>query len=60
MPTNQIAKMYADQHNTAEQQFDLIVFLDGNEADKASHVSAENTFLESWKRPKWHIIIAEE
>ncbi|NRB78961.1 MAG: hypothetical protein HRU38_09875 [Saccharospirillaceae bacterium] len=60
MPANQIAKMYAQQHNTQAQQFDFILFLDGNEADKASHLATEDTFLESWKRPKWHIIIVDE
>ena len=60
MPANQIAKMYAEQHGSDTQQFDFVLFLDANESDKASHLSAEDVFLESWKRPKWHIIISDE
>ncbi|BCE03226.1 YiiX/YebB-like N1pC/P60 family cysteine hydrolase [Marinicellulosiphila megalodicopiae] len=59
MPANQIGKLYSEQYQTDKQQFDLVVFLDGNESDKASYFSDEASFIKSWKRPKWHIIIAE-
>lgn len=53
MPTNDLAKFYARRRSTAEQDLDLVVFLDGDhESGRAEHGS-ELDFARSWKRPVW-------
>ncbi|MEJ2422741.1 MAG: YiiX/YebB-like N1pC/P60 family cysteine hydrolase [Acidobacteriota bacterium] len=54
-PPNTFARLYDEQAGSSERQFDLVVFLDGNEgAGRASEAGPEE-FRESWKRPKWHV-----
>jgi hypothetical protein len=56
-PANLMAKQFDEQFGKAEQQCDLIYFLDGNEkAKKAVNAGLEN-FRKSWRRPKWHILM---
>ena len=55
-PANEIAKQFDAQCDTTEQQFDLVIFLDGHERPaKAVEASLED-FRKSWKRPKWHVL----
>jgi hypothetical protein len=56
-PANEIAKQFDAQCGTPEQQFDLVIFLDGQERQtKAVEASLED-FRKSWQRPKWHVLI---
>ncbi len=59
MPANEIARLYANQFGTEQQQMDLILFLDGDEYSKKSIKSTDEAFRKSWHRPKWHIIVTK-
>lgn len=56
MPANLIAQLYSEQFGTAQQQMDLVWFLDGNEYDKQATLASTETFKQSWTRKKWHIL----
>ena len=56
LPANDFAKQFAETYLTDEQQFDFVVFVDGNEYEKSASFSDLEAFKESWKRPKWHIL----
>ncbi len=56
-PANEIAKQFAAQFNTGEQQLDLIHFLDGQERQRRAVEAPLSVFLSSWQRPKWHILV---
>lgn len=53
---NDYAEQFDNQFGTAEQQSDLVVFLDGNELAKNAVEATLDDFRRSWKRPKWHIL----
>jgi len=55
-PANAFAQQFSQAYNTARQQMDLILFMDGYERQRAAVRSDLAAFLDSWKRPKWHII----
>jgi hypothetical protein len=55
-PANEIAKQFAQQSGTPAQQFDLVVFLDGQERKRIAVEASLDEFLQSWKRPKWHVV----
>ncbi len=59
MPANEIAKLFAEEWQAPHQQFDLVLFLDGDEGGKRAQASDVAAFQESWKRPKWHIVSRE-
>jgi hypothetical protein len=56
MPANEIVKQFDSNYATPEQQFELVIFLDGQERKKSAIEADVNRFRQSWKRPKWHII----
>ena len=56
LPANDFAKQFAEAHLTESQQFEFVVFVDGNEYEKSAKFSDVEVFKESWKRPKWHIL----
>ncbi len=56
---NDIARLFDDEYGTETGQLDFVLFLDANETRKAAFRSDENAFRESWKRPKWHILMAD-
>lgn len=53
---NDIAKMYSKHKKKSTEQFEFILFYDGNEKDKESELSNEEIFLSSYERPKWHVL----
>jgi hypothetical protein len=55
-PANEIARQFAQQHGTPAQQFDFVAFLDGQEKKQTAVEAPLETFLQSWKRPKWHVV----
>lgn len=56
LPPNEIVKQFDEQFGTPAQQFDFVLFLDGQERARTAVESTVEAFRESWKRPKWHII----
>ena len=57
MPANAIAKQFDQEYGTDQQQFDLIVFLDGQEKKGIAVQQNVDAFRQSWKRPKWHALL---
>ena len=60
MTANDIARIFDRTYGTKKEQFDFILFLDGQEADEMAHLSNVSKFRESWKRPKWHILLTTD
>ena len=58
-PANEMARQFDAQCGTADQQTDLVLFLDGYERTKNAVFAAIEEFRRSWKRPKWHIVERE-
>ena len=52
---NNIIKELAETHGTDKQQFDLVVFLDGNDKKREAVFSDMETLKTTWNRPKWFI-----
>lgn len=59
IPPNEMARMFADEHGAESRQTDLVLFLDGFEKEGVAVESSPEMFLESWKRPKWHVLVQE-
>lgn len=59
-PANELAKQFDAQCGTEDQQFDLVVFLDGHERRKTAVEGSLADFRVSWKRPKWHVLVQSE
>ncbi len=58
-PANLIVKQFDQNHGSDKQQFDLVRFLDGQEKSMTALESDLESFRQSWKRPKWHILIQD-
>lgn len=58
-PANELVKQFDVQHGTGDQQFDMIIFLDGQERHKKAVEASLAELRESWKRPKWHVFVQE-
>jgi hypothetical protein len=58
-PANELAKQFDEQSTTGEQQFDLVFFLDGQERHKTAIESSVTEFRQTWKRPKWHVLVQQ-
>jgi hypothetical protein len=56
MTANHVAKLFDHEFGSQEQQFDLILFLDGVEREKMAYLSDVEHFRKTWTRPKWHIL----
>jgi hypothetical protein len=57
LPANLIAKQFDEQYGTTNAQFEFIAFLDGNERGDKAVESTLAEFRQSWKRPKWHVLV---
>jgi hypothetical protein len=53
---NRIGEKFDDELGSAEQELDLVLFLDGNEVEETALERDEEAFRSSWRRPKWHIL----
>jgi len=60
LPANLIAKQFDEQYGTPAAQFEFIAFMDGNERAGRAMESDLTHFRESWKRPKWNILVQEK
>jgi len=56
-PANEIVKQFDAQCGTPEPQFDLVIFLDGQERQTKAVEASLADFRKSWQRPKWHVLI---
>ena len=56
LPTNLIAQKYAQEADTAQQQLDLVVFVDSSMQRGEAWIADEKTFRDSWQRPKWDVL----
>ena len=59
-PANELAKQFNAQYGTADQQYDLILFLDGQERKGRAVEASLDDFRTSWQRPKWHVLVQKE
>ena len=57
LPANLIAKQFDEQYGTPAAQFEFIAFLDGNERAGKAGESDLKEFRQSWRRPKWNILV---
>lgn len=55
-PANEFARHFDITYATDDQQFEMIRFLDGQEASGLARESDLDVFRQSWQRPKWHIL----
>ena len=58
-PANAIARQFDAQYATPDEQFELVLFLDGQERHAKAMPAPLATFRQSWKRPKWHVFVQE-
>ena len=56
-PANEIAKQFAAQQGTPQQQFDFVMFLDGHEGKRQAVAASLEEFSASCQRPKWHLLL---
>lgn len=56
LSANDIAEMYYLERVNGDSQFQFIIFYDGDEIRKRSILANEIVFVESHKRPKWHVL----
>lgn len=56
-PANELAKQFDTQAETPDQQFDLALFLDGQERQGKAIEASLGEFRQTWKRPKWHVLV---
>lgn len=54
---NDIARMFDEEYNKPNAQFELILFLDGLEKQQKAQLATVDDFRRSWRRPKWHILV---
>lgn len=57
LPANEIARQFDTQHGTPQQQFNLVIFLDGQERQRNAVAATLSEFRSSWQRPKWHVLV---
>lgn len=53
---NDMVKQFSEAKDKGNLPLSFVYFLDGDEYGKKSIVRTEKEFLDSWQRPKWHII----
>lgn len=57
IPANDIARDFDRDYQTPQQQWDMVIFLDGEERKKRAVGASVESFRTSWQRPKWHILL---
>lgn len=56
LPANEIVRHFDATFGTPAQQFEFILFLDGDERTRKAVEAPVDAFRTTWKRPKWHVI----
>jgi hypothetical protein len=54
---NEIARRFA-QAPAEDHRLGFVAMLDGSERTDRAHAVSEQAFAASWRRPKWHIVVA--
>ena len=54
---NLLAQSFDESFGQKNAQFDFVLFYDANEYEQESQKASIDEFRESWKRPKWHILL---
>jgi hypothetical protein len=52
---NDMVRIFDQEQGTAQQQMELVLFLDGHERLQTAPPATMDEFRQSWRRPKWHI-----
>ncbi len=52
---NNIVKEFSETYGTEKQQYDFVLFLDGNDKKRQAKWSSVEELNKSWSRPKWFI-----
>lgn len=55
-PANDLVRQFDETYGTPEQQYDLVIFLDGQEKERKAVEAGLPEFRQSWRRPKWHVV----
>jgi hypothetical protein len=58
LPANELARLYDADADHPERQLDWVLFLDGDERGRRARPAGEAAFRDSWRRPKWHVLVA--
>lgn len=53
---NEIAQWYTETAGTDEQQIELVMFVDSNEAEGVAFQSSADAFMTSWQRSDWYFL----
>jgi hypothetical protein len=56
LPANEIARRFAEEDGEPYPQFDFVAFIDGDEHEGNAVESTRAAFIESSKRPNWHVV----
>lgn len=59
IPANSLARQFDAEYGSPAQQWDMVIFLDGNERQKRAVEGDVASFRSSWQRPKWHVLLPE-
>jgi Permuted papain-like amidase enzyme, YaeF/YiiX, C92 family len=59
IPANDIAVAFDREFGNANEQWEMVFFLDGSERQKRAAEADVSAFRASWQRPKWHIMLPE-
>ena len=59
IPANSIARQFDVEYAAPAQQWDMVLFLDGSEREKRALESDATRFRDSWRRPKWHVLLPD-
>ena len=57
IPANGFARQYDEENGS---QFDLVLFLDGQERPGRAVEASAAEFRRSWRRPKWHVLVQKK
>lgn len=55
-PANELVHQFDTTYGTEDQQYDLVLFLDGQEKTRTAGEGSLDEFRKSWRRPKWHVV----
>lgn len=59
IPANSIARQFDEEFGTPGAQLDFVAFLDGQEKRGVAVEAGVDEFRNSWRRPKWHVLIQD-
>jgi hypothetical protein len=59
VPPNDLVRLFDLQAGRPDRLFDFVAFLDGQEAEGRAIWGDAAAARESWRRPKWHVLVQE-